>query len=255
VFTLSKALDVLTEPLAFLCALLLFGLLLRSYAARLSTIVLWSALSLLLMLGFEAIPNRAMRHLELSYSRATADLSGYAGMVILGGVFTNGDWIGVRDLAVNHAAERAIVPVALLRKFPRLKIVFSGGDGDHITRIPRPEADRARAFFDAMGVSRDTVLYERESRTTAENAALSARLAGVDVSAPWLLVTSAWHMPRSLAAFHKAGWKDVTALPVDFRSSADMPMLSYSFDRSLALWRIVLHEYAGLVWYRVNGIA
>ena len=254
-FTLSKMLDVLTEPLVFLCALLLLGLLLHSYAARLSRMVLWSALSLLLVLGFEALPNAALRRLESSYSPATAELSGYAGMVILGGVFASGDWVSAREISVNHAAERAIVPVALLRIFPRLKIVFSGGDGDQSTRIARPEADRARVFFDAMGVPSNAVIYERDSRTTAENAAFSARLVGVDVRAPWLLVTSAWHMPRSLAAFRKAGWSNVTALPVDFRSHTSMPMLSYSLDRSLSLWRIVLHEYAGLVWYRINGIA
>ena len=254
-FTLSKALNILTEPLVFLCALLLFGLLMHSHAARLSRRVLWSALSLLLVLGFEAIPNTALKHLESSYSSAPADLSGYAGMVVLGGVFTSGDWVAVREISVSHASERAIVPVALLRTFPRLKIVFSGGDGDQSPRIPRPEADRARVFFDAMGVSDDAVIYERESRTTAENAAFSARLTGVDVRAPWLLVTSAWHMPRSLAAFHKAGWSNITALPVDFRSSVDLPMLSYSFDRSLSLWRIVLHEYGGMLWYRLNGAA
>ena len=148
-----------------------------------------------------------------------------------------------------------MMPVSKLSvKSLRVKIIFSGGDGEQSTGVPRPEADRARIFFDAMGVSPDGVIYERESRTTAENAAFSARLKAVDIREPWLLVTSAWHMPRSIAAFRKAGWSNITALPVDFRSSADLPMFSYSLDRSLSLWRIVLHEYAGLLWYRVNGI-
>ena len=254
-FALSKALDLLTEPLAYVAAMLLAGVISLFFAARLSRVSLIVAFGTLFALGFEAIPNALVQRLESSYAAAPSDLSGYAGMVILGGVFASGDWVSARDISLNHAAERAIVPAALLRIFPRLKIVFSGGDGDQSTRIARPEADRARVFFDAMGVPSNAVIYERDSRTTAENAAFSARLVGVDVRAPWLLATSAWHMPRALAAFHKAGWSNVTALPVDFRSGTYVPMLSYSLDRSLSLWRIVLHEYAGLVWYRINGIA
>ena len=256
-FALSKTLDLLTEPLVYVAAMLLVGVLSSFVASRLARAAVFAAFATLCALGFEAAPNALLQRLESSYVAAPNDLSGYAGMVVLGGVFSSGDWVGVRDISVSDAAERAIVPVALLRTFPRLKIVFSGGDGegDQGTRIARPEADHARVFFDAMGLSSDAVIYERDSRTTAENAAFSARLVGVDVRAPWLLVTSAWHMPRSLAAFRTAGWNNITALPVDFRSSADMPTFSYSLHRSLSLWRIVLHEYAGLVWYRVNGIA
>ena len=254
-FALSKGLGLLAEPLVYVAALLLLGAISHFFAGRLSRVAFFAAFATLSALGFEAVPNALVQRLESSYVAAPDDLSGYAGMVILGGVFSSGDGMDVRDLAVNHAAERAIVPAALLRTFPRLKIIFTGGDGDQRTGIVRPEADRARVFFDAMGVASDAVIYERNSRTTAENAAFSARLVGVDARAPWLLVTSAWHMPRAIAAFRKAGWSSVTALPVDFRSSGNMPMFSYSLDRSLSLWRIVLHEYAGIVWYRMNGIA
>ena len=254
-FAISKTLDLLTEPLVYVAALLLLGLIFSFVAIRLSRAAFIAAFATLCALGFEAVPNALVHRLESSNVAAPNDLSGYTGMVILGGVFTNGDRIGGRELAVNHAAERAIVPMALLRAFPHLKIIFSGGDGDQSTTIHRPEADRARVFFDAMGVRSDVVSYERESRTTAENAVFSSRLPGVNIRKPWLLVTSAWHIPRSLAAFHKAGWSNVTALPVDFRSTADMALVSYSLDRSLSLWRIVLHEYAGIAWYRLNGVA
>lgn len=254
-FVLSKALHLFTEPMAYVAAILVAGIVSHFFAVRLARAAYVAAIATLCALGFEAVPNVLVTRLESSYVAAPNDLSGYAGMVILGGVFTSGEGSGIRDISVNHAAERAIVPVALLRNFPRLKIVFSGGDGDQSTRFQGPEADRARVFFDAMGVPAGAVIYERESRTTAENAVFSARLAGIDVRAPWLLVTSAWHMPRSLAAFRNGGWSNITALPVDFRSSADLPVLSYSLDRSLSLWRIVLHEYAGIVWYRANGIA
>ena len=239
----------------YVAALVLIGLVSARLAPRLSRAVQATSLTLLLSFGFEALPNAILKKLEWSYVHAPTDLSGYVGMVILGGVFVPGEWMDARDITVNDAAERALIPLALSRKFPDLRIIFCGGDGQRSTAPFRPESDRARVFFDAMGVASDRIIYESASKTTADNALFSARLAGVKVNERWLLVTSAWHMPRSLAAFHKAGWRNITALPVDFRSSADMPMLSYSLDRSLSLWRIVLHEYAGLVWYRVNGVA
>lgn len=254
-FALSKALALFTEPLVYVAAILVAGIVSQFFAVCLARAACVAASATLFALGFEALPNALVQRLESTYVAAPNDLSGYSGMVILGGAFTSADGSGIRYISINHEAERAIVPVALLRTFPRLKILFSGGDGEQSTRVLRPEADRARVFFDAMGVPASAVIYERDSRTTAENAVFSARLAGIDVRAPWLLVTSAWHMPRSLAAFHKAGWSNITALPVDFRSSADLPVLSYSLGRSLSLWRIVLHEYAGVVWYRANGIA
>ena len=254
-FIQSKTLGLLTEPLAYVALMMIAGLALRRFMPRRSVAVQIAAVALLIAVGFEAVPNAIVRRLESSYVVAPQDISSYVGMVILGGVFLPSDSNNTRNIGLNDAAERAVVPVALLRSYPRLKIVFSGGDDEQRLRASQSEAGRARVFFNAMGVSPDTVTYERESRTTAENAAFSARLAGVNKSEPWLLVTSAWHMPRSLAAFHKAGWSNITALPVDFRSNADVPALSYSLDRGLSLWRIALHEYAGYVWYQVNGVA
>ena len=254
-FAISKTLGLLTEPLAYVALLIIAGLAFGRSVPRLSRAALVASVALLIAVGFEAVPNAIVNRLESSYAVAPQDISTHVGIVILGGVLLPGDSDNARDIGLNEAAERVVVPVALLRSFPRLKIIFSGGDGERRSRAPQPEADRARVFFNAMGVSPDLMTYERESRTTAENAAFSARLPGVNKSEPWLLVTSAWHMPRSLAAFHKAGWSNIAALPVDFRSRADMPMLSYSLDRGLSLWRIVLHEYAGYVWYRVNAVA
>src|SRR3546814_14992278 len=61
-----------------------------------------------------------------------------------------------------------------------------------------------------------SVRFEAQSRNTAENARLTAALVGQGDGRPWLLVTSAWHMPRAVASFRAAGL-EVLAYPVDFR--------------------------------------
>jgi uncharacterized SAM-binding protein YcdF (DUF218 family) len=94
--------------------------------------------------------------------------------------------------------------------------------------------------------------YEAVSRNTYENAVLTARLEGVDITQRWLLVTSAWHMPRSMGTFVKAGW-NVTAYPVDFRTAPVSPWTDYALTTGIHHWQLALHEYLGLLSYRITG--
>jgi uncharacterized SAM-binding protein YcdF (DUF218 family) len=90
--------------------------------------------------------------------------------------------------------------------------------------------------------------FEAASRNTYENAVLSAKLPSVDITKPWLLVTSASHIPRSMAVFQKAGW-NVTPYAVDFRAGAHTPWTSYSLLGGSLDWQILLHELIGSVYY------
>jgi uncharacterized SAM-binding protein YcdF (DUF218 family) len=74
----------------------------------------------------------------------------------------------------------------------------------------------------------------------------------MDIQQPWLLVTSAWHMPRSMATFEKAGW-NVSAYPVDFRTGASTPWSRYDLLASADHWGLLLHEILGLAAYRISG--
>ena len=68
-----------------------------------------------------------------------------------------------------------------------------------------------------QGVGMKRVTLEPQPRTTRENAKRVAALLGERCKQPWLLVTSAWHMPRSMSEFQAVGC-NVTAYPVDFRT-------------------------------------
>jgi uncharacterized SAM-binding protein YcdF (DUF218 family) len=105
-----------------------------------------------------------------------------------------------------------------------------------------------------MGVDPQRLLLESASRTTYENAVLSAQLPGVDKTQPWLLLTSAWHMPRSMATFRKAGW-NVTPWPADYRAGLETPWTQYSLAQGAEKWRTALHEILGLCVYRLSGRA
>jgi uncharacterized SAM-binding protein YcdF (DUF218 family) len=253
-FIFSKIAALLTEPLTWVTALLLTGLLLQRHKPVAARRLQWSALAVLLAVGWLPLPTWVSQQLEGRYAEISpqADLRDYAGAIVLGGATESGQvqQAHVQPL-LNGAAERMTAPVAMLRRNPHLRIVFTGGEGMLFGSGPS-EADRARVFFESMGLPPDRVQYESGSRNTFESAVMTAQLPGIDPSQRWLLVTSAAHMPRAMATFAKAGW-NATAYPVDFHTGGDTSWISYSQVGGVNTWQNLLHELLGLLAYRLTG--
>lgn len=252
-FFLSKLFVVLTQPLAWVATLLVASLLIARRPAQ-SRALVSGALGLLLLLGWLPLPDALIRNLESHYAELPprAELRGFAGLVVLGGS-TDAGYIA-QDHAqpvLNSAAERMTAPLAALHANPHLRVIYTGGDGS-LQHSGPSEAEQARRFFEAVGIAGPTVQYESASRTTHENAVLSAQLPGVDIRQRWLLVTSAWHMPRAMATFAQAGW-NVTPYPVDFRTGSATPWTAYSLPDGVRRWQLALHELLGIAAYRVIG--
>lgn len=257
-FLASKLLSFLTQPLAWLALLLLLALgwlTKRPAAARRA---LLAALGLGLLLGWLPLVDTLLRPLEnrnpAPAAVAAGHLQPYVGVVVLGGALEPPYvWRGRDQVALNGAAERMTVPVALLRQHLHLRLIFTGGEGE-LWPQGMSEAQRAGIFFASMGLPADRVEYEDRSRTTYENAVFSAALPNVDKSQPWLLLTSANHMPRALGSFRAAGW-NVTPYPVDYRTGSTTPWTEYSLAQGALRWQLVLHEYLGWLAYVMAGRA
>ncbi len=255
-FLASKLLSFVTQPLAWVALTLLGALLCLPRRRRCGLRLGWLALALLLVQGWEPLPDAVLRQLEARYPGpiAGSPLNNFVGVVVLGGALEPAHvWQGHDQVALNDAAERMTVPLALLRQNPQLRLLFTGGEGELLAE-GQPEAARAKLFFDGMGLSPQQFVLESASRTTYENAQFSAILPGVDPKQPWLLLTSAWHMPRALSTFRKAGW-NVTPYPVDFRTGSNTPWTQYSLWAGAQKWQLALHEIAGLLAYQLAGRA
>jgi uncharacterized SAM-binding protein YcdF (DUF218 family) len=253
-FILSKLVGYLTQPLLWVFALLFAGVVLQRSKPALARRLLWGALLLMLCMGWIGPPEWILHRLESKYTEMPldADLRGYTGVVVLGGANASGlvQQAHMQPL-LGSAAERMTTPVAMLLRYPHLRVVFTGGEGMLFGSGPS-EADRAKMFFDSMGLTGGKVEYESVSRNTFENAVLTARLPGIDKTQRWLLITSAYHMPRSMATFAKAGW-NVTAYPVDFITGAQASWTNFSFPDSADRWELALRELVGLVAYKFTG--
>ena len=173
------------------------------------------------------------------------------GIIVLGGAWLTEQSEYWHQWELNHAAERELAFIALARKYPDAKLVFTGGSGKLFSQDTK-EASLAKQLYFDLGVDLSRVVFENESRNTFENGFLSQRLVLPMESERWWLVTSANHMPRSMGVFCGLGWQ-VTPYPVDhqYRQQSWLP----KWNLTDHLWELerITQEWIGLVVYRITG--
>jgi len=171
------------------------------------------------------------------------------GIVVLGGDASN-TLLQARPLSPGGAPMRQVAAADLARRYPQMRIVYSGGSGNPLDPTTT-DAAGARILLPALGLDPARVEFEEQSRNTFENARNSFELAKPKPDETWLLVTSAFHMPRALGCFRKAGW-NVIPYPVGYRTlpqDAEDWSLPGSFDASLVGLANALSELVGLTSY------
>jgi uncharacterized SAM-binding protein YcdF (DUF218 family) len=204
--------------------------------------------------GLSPLGNALLLPLEQMYTRGSAtDMAPPEGIIILGGAVDTIVATTRDEVSLTEAAERLTGAVALARRFPDAKIVFSGGDGALAYRGVT-EAAMVRRFFTEMGLDLSRVTFEERSRTTYENAIFTKEILNPRPGQSWLLVTSAFHMPRAAGAFHAAGFA-VVPWPVDYRTRGYQDLIRFP-PRASEGWRridLALKEWSGLIAYRLSG--
>jgi uncharacterized SAM-binding protein YcdF (DUF218 family) len=174
------------------------------------------------------------------------------GIIVLGGAVEQQLTEAHGIPALNGAAERMTEAVALARRHPGARLVFTGGSSAIMPGGPS-EADTARILFADLGLPPERLTFESESRNTWENATLTHRLVQPKPGETWLLVTSASHMPRAMGCFRAAGWS-VTPWPVNYTTGRDPALWwNWPFPTRLNQAEWALREWVGLVAYRLMG--
>ncbi len=251
-FVLSKLLWLPLRPGTFALLLACVGLFLvwrRRHGGRwliLAGLGCYLALIILPLHQWVQLP------LEERFARPGQPPARVDGIVVLGGAVDQALTEARGIPALNGAAERMTEPVALIRRHPEARLVFTGGQSS-LTPGGLTEADVARQLWTAMGVPPDRLVFEDAARNTHENAVLTLALVQPRAGEVWLLVTSASHMPRSVGAFRQAGW-EVVPWPVNYRTGRSLRVwYDASFPERLREFEWGFREWLGLAAYRLLG--
>ncbi|WP_075216623.1 YdcF family protein [Mongoliimonas terrestris] len=254
-FIASKLIYLVIRPSNAVILLMLLGLALRWFGRRRTGATVFAlGLGGLILFGWTTISNALLWPLETRFPQFTAMDGEPTGIIILGGAL---DIIGTHERndqpQLTDGAERLFAGVELARRYPNARVIFTGGSGE-VLPTERQEADVARTVLTSLGVPPERLVLERASRNTRENATLTYDIVAPKPGDRWLLVTSAFHMPRSVGVFRAAGWTGITAYPVDYRSVSDPPIIGRQFaSESLFQVDVAVKEWIGLVAYRFAG--
>jgi uncharacterized SAM-binding protein YcdF (DUF218 family) len=165
------------------------------------------ALSELLVSSIAVLPigHWLLVPLERRFPYVTDTPARVDGVIMLGGGGGPRPAPGRHHPGVEGRAQDFVVFADLARRYPGAKLVFAGG-GPLSQDGAFREADAAREALNSMGIDTSRVTFERESRNTFENVVNARALVHPAPGEIWVLVTPAFHMPRSVGLFRGQGW-------------------------------------------------
>ena len=256
-FYVAKAVWFVLQPSTLIALLIGYGaILIWTGWARWGRRFVTIGALLLLIVGLSPLGNALILPLEDRFPRADLDQPPEPkGIIILGGAENRLVGSARKAPTLNEAGERLLEGAILAHRFPDAKVAFSGGDAGILYKSDS-EADGAAAILTKLGVTPDRLILEANARDTYENAVYLKKELTEDGDSVgrWLLITSAYHIPRSMGAFRQAGF-DVEPWPVDYRTRGDAD-LTRPFDKvSEGLRRVdtATREWVGLLAYWLTG--
>lgn len=252
-FIASKVFWLLAQPLSIILLLVVAAIILiLLHRRRLAMTALALAGSVLGLCAYTSLGYVLIQPLEDRFAIPQDPPDTVQAIVMLGGATKARPSTARQTVALNDAGERLTTTLWLAQRYPEASIVLSGG-GALLSGDSESEAVTARRFFVSMGVDEDRLVLEGESRNTIENARFTRDLMG-EGEGRVVLVTSAFHMPRSVGLFRAEG-VDVVPWPTDYRSTGsqgfglDLADPNTNFDTAATAVR----EWIGLVVYKLSG--
>lgn len=204
-----------------------------------------------LIAGILPIANIMIRPLEERFPKYQEDGRPIDGIIVLSGAVDLEKSLDRDEFSLNGAAERFVHFLEMSRRHPEALLVYTGGSlGDP----SRSEAQLAAEQMERLGLSTERLLIETASRTTWDNARNTKALLGARAQGRWVLITSAWHMPRAMGCFQKVGLA-VIPYPVDYQTRGPIDSLRPFTIVGHGLQRldIAVKEWLGLFGYRISG--
>jgi uncharacterized SAM-binding protein YcdF (DUF218 family) len=262
-FILSKIGQFCIEPLNWVIVFAFLALLFLSLRKpHLCKRFLILALIDLLAVGWLPSSEFGLRLLEdavPSASLVNMPENEIGGIIILGGAIEGGEIALDRgEVSIHSSAERLTKAFELIRKYPDAPYIFSGYSG-RLNPKGISEADSFKQLISEQGISEKMAHYENQSRNTYENVLFMGPMIKefgqknqLGEPRPWLLITSASHMYRSVRIFQKQGI-NVIPVPVDYQTANHLKWTSFDLEDGAANWNKLVHEVIGIFAYWITG--
>lgn len=252
-FFISKLVWLLVSPDNLLLILIIITLVLLYAGKQKQAKILLSTISgLLIIIAFFPVGEWLLYPLESRFPANPVLPEKIDGIIILSGsedALLSKAW---EQVETGSAVERDLTFLALARQYPKAKLVFTGGSGSLINQEFKA-ADVAKKLFEQQAFDTARIIFERESRNTYENAIFSKKIVKPIKNENWILITTSWHMPRSVGIFCKAEWP-VIPYPVDHQTNKDN-LFRVDFDllNNLHGLKTAIKEWLGLFVYYLTG--
>ena len=253
-FYISKLVSFLFSPLIWVFILILSSLLtkLETRARRLRL----TAIFLLFVCSNSFLVDECFRQWEPVTEDIDLMSTTYDGAIVLGGI---GDIdLRLQKLSFGWSGDRLFQTLALYHQGRIHRIIFTGGSGS-IEFPEKREGIYVKKYLNTIHIPDSALVIESASKNTYENAIFTKKLLdSLGIKGRFLLVTSAYHMPRALAVFKKAGYRHLTPYITNRLSGARRFTLDHLFIPSasaLFSLQILIHEWIGYVTYKLKGYA
>ncbi len=253
-FYCSKIIWAVLAPANLACVLLGLGVVLGLKWRKAGYRLMVAGSVVLLVFGVLPVGPNLLYFLEKQAIQPVQMPEHIDGILVMGGAVESRASEISGQPEFNDGVERVLSAMELAHRFPSAQIVFSGGSG-LLVRNERRESQDISIFLENMKFPTDHVVYEDQSRNSFENIRNSMALVKPGKGEVWVLVTSAYHMPRSMAVARKLGWMEILPYPVDYRSSGRYVFWPTKFDvlDNLDAAHLSLREMAGYLAYRQTG--
>ncbi|MEO1104140.1 MAG: YdcF family protein [Pseudomonadota bacterium] len=235
------------QPSNFLAIVFVVGLFALIRWRRVGTVVIALAAFSYVALGTLPVGMLALRHLEARHPLGNIEAAPDA-IILLGGYNMPSRSVEARQIALNEHAERLTTAAALAQRYPEAKLVVSDGGAPSGASV-------SAVLLRDFGIGNDRLVLEERASSTWENALFSAELVEPSPDGRYILVTSAWHMPRALATMRAGGWPAMIPVPVDHLGDAHPTRRSWNGSAAVG-WRlldIAAREYLALAYYYALG--
>jgi uncharacterized SAM-binding protein YcdF (DUF218 family) len=253
-FVFSKLFWIVAQPLSLSFFLILIGLAAGKFGLRrIQTATVTTAALVMFVSLYTTAGSAAMAVLENRFQRPQTMATAPQCAIILGGGLDAEITTSRGNIETNAAGDRFLEGYRLLRTWPGMMLVISGGDGT-LEGGMEGEGAIARRYYAELGLDQKQILSEDKSRNTIDNAANSKILLEKAGLKQCLLVTSAFHMPRAMGLFRKQG-VDVIAWPTDYYTTGKTSV-RFEFTQPFGNAEITttaLHEWIGLLAAYLGG--